>query len=412
MDKILSADPKENLNLIILNILFLCNKSPWPPKEGGAIAMNRLIEGLIDAGHSVKVLAVNSEKYHVRKEDVPQQYLDKTHIEWVDVDLKVKVLPAFLHFLAGKSYHVSRFISVRFKTKLTQVLKQDHFDIVQLETLFMAPYIPVIRAHSNAKITLRLHNIEHLIWQRLFYQNLFSPKGIYFRHLFRTLKKYELKTLCEVDGLLPITEKDAGFFKEHTKTRIKTIPYGVDLPETGDEGVSENALFYIGAMNWMPNQEGIRWFLKNVWPTLNRKFPQLKFYLAGREMPAWLLNLKAENVVVLGEVEDAEQFVRSKRIAVIPLFSGSGIRIKIIESMSLGKAVVSTQMGAEGIDYENAKNIYIADTSEAFIQYISILYTQPELAEKMGREARKLIAEKHQKKEIIRQLTGLYQEIL
>lgn len=376
------------------------------------MAMSQLIEGLVDTGHSVRVLAVNSEKFHANEKDVPKRHLNQINIEWIDLNLSVKIWPAFVHFISGKSYLVSRFVSKEFKNKLIQVLKEEHFDIVQLETLFMAPYIPVIRSYSNAKITLRLHNIEHLIWHRLFYQNMFSPKGIYFHHLFRTLKHYEQKVINDVDALLPITEEDAEFFRNHSKVLVKTIHYGINLPDLFEAEESENALFYIGAMNWMPNIEGIQWFLKNVWPTLNKKFPELKFYIAGREMPSWLMNLKMENVVVLGEVEDAREFVRSRRIAVVPLFSGSGIRIKIIESMSLGKAIVSTQRGAEGIEYENAKNIYIADTAEAFIQYISVLYTQPELAQEMGKSARRLVAEKHQSREIIRQLIGLYQEIL
>lgn len=395
-----------------MKILFLCNKSPWPPKEGGAMAMNQLIEGLIEAGHGVKILAVNSEKYNTKKEDVPLEYLKKSHIEWVDVDLSVKLWPAFLHFVSGKSYHLARFVSKAFETKLIQILQTDHFDIIQLETIFLTSYIPVIRDHSHSRIVLRLHNIEHLIWQRMYCNHRLSLKGIYFHHLFKTLRKYELEVLNDVDALLPISEKDTGFFEQHTRTKIKTIPYGIELPKATNDHESENALFYIGVMNWMPNIEGLRWFLKNVWPPLHRKFPQLKFYIAGREMPLWMRKLKSENIVILGEVEDAEQFVRSKRIGAVPLFSGSGIRIKIVESMSLGKAVVSTSTGAEGIEYENAKNIFIADTAEAFIQNIGILYTQPDLAEKMGREARQLIAEKHQKQEIILQLTELYREIL
>lgn len=395
-----------------MNILFLCNKSPWPPKEGGAMAMNQIVEGLTDAGHSVKVLAVNSKKYNVRKEDVPLEYLNKTNIEWVDLDLSVKIWPAFLNFILGKSYHVARFVSEKFKTKLVQVLKANDYDIVQLETLFMVPYVQLIRANSKSKIVLRLHNIEHLIWQRMYSQNKYSSKGIYFQYLFKTLRDYELKALNRVDALLPITEKDAEFFKKHTATRIQTIPYGVELPETTGDQKTENALFYIGAMNWMPNIEGIQWFLKDVWPALSGKFPQLKFYLAGREMPQWLLQLKTKNIIILGEVPDAKQFVRSKKIAIVPLFSGSGIRIKIIESMSLGKAVVSTRVGAEGIDYEDGKNIFIADTANEFVQAVSTLYEQPEVTEKMGMEARRLIIEKHQNHEIIRQLTKLYQEIL
>jgi len=395
-----------------LKILFLCNKSPWPPKEGGSIAMNQLIEGLIEAGHSVKVLAVNSEKYHTRREDVPEDYLKRTGIEWVDVDLSVKVWPAFVHFVSGKSYHIARFVSEAFKTKLIEILKTQHFDIIQLETLFLGPYIPVIRGYSTSKIVLRQHNIEHLIWKRMYLQNRFSPKGLYFYHLYKTLKNYELNIINEVDAILPITEKDAKFFRERTQTKIQTIPFGMDVSEEKEIQEPENALFYIGAMNWMPNMEGLRWFLKNVWPALTLKFPKLKFYIAGRETPRWLLKLKTKNIIVLGEVENAKQFIRSKKIAVVPILSGSGIRVKIIESMSLGKAVVSTSTGAEGIGYEHGKNIFIADTAKDFIQKISILYTQPHITEKMGRAARQLIIEHHGTQNIIRQLTGLYRKIL
>jgi len=374
--------------------------------------MNQLIEGLIEAGHSVKVLAVNSKKYHARKQDVPQEYLSSTKIEWVNVDLSVRVWPAFIHFISGKSYHVARFVSEAFKAKLIEILETEHFDIIQLETLFLGPYIPVIRANSTSKIVLRQHNVEHLIWKRMYEQNRFSPKGIYFHHLYKTLKNYELNIINEVDAVLPITEKDTVFFRKHTKTKIQTIPFGMDIPEEENVQEPENALFYIGAMNWMPNVEGLRWFLKNVWPALSLKFPKLKFYIAGREMPPWLANLKSKNIIVLGEVEDAVQFVRSKKIAVVPILSGSGIRVKIIESMSLGKAVVSTSTGAEGIDYENGKNIFVADTAEAFIKSISILYTQPELAERMGKEARRLIAKLNSTKGIIQRLTELYREIL
>ncbi len=376
------------------------------------MAMNQLIEGLIEAGHSVKVLAVNSKKYHARKQDVPQEYLSSTKIEWVNVDLSVRVWPAFIHFISGKSYHVARFVSEAFKAKLIEILETEHFDIIQLETLFLGPYIPVIRANSTSKIVLRQHNVEHLIWKRMYEQNRFSPKGIYFHHLYKTLKNYELNIINEVDAVLPITEKDTVFFRKHTKTKIQTIPFGMDIPEEENVQEPENALFYIGAMNWMPNVEGLRWFLKNVWPALSLKFPKLKFYIAGREMPPWLANLKSKNIIVLGEVEDAVQFVRSKKIAVVPILSGSGIRVKIIESMSLGKAVVSTSTGAEGIDYENGKNIFVADTAEAFIKSISILYTQPELAERMGKEARRLIAKLNSTKGIIQRLTELYREIL
>lgn len=395
-----------------MKILFLCNKSPWPTKEGGPIAMNQLIQGLAEEGHTVWVLAVNSKKFNVNPLLVPDEYRKKINIEWVDVDLSIKPISAFYHLFSKKSYHVDRFIAKSFQTKLVNILSNQSFDIVQLETLFMTPYISLIKKYSTAKIVLRAHNIEHLIWQRIYRLSTHPLKKLYLKKLYKTLRQYELNILKEPDALLPISEKDAQFFSNHTTIPIKTIPFGIDLPTINVELEPENALYYIGAMNWMPNAEGVRWFIKEVWPRLTEKHKAIKLYLAGREMPRWMRQIEEKNIIVLGEVSDAAEFIKSKNICIAPLFSGSGIRIKIIESMALGKAVVSTSIGAEGIDVEDSFNISLADSAEEFARAISFLYENPDQAKIMGGNARKLIAEKHNNKEIIESLQCFYKEIL
>jgi len=397
-----------------LRILFICNKSPWPAKEGGPIAMNNLIEGLIVAGNRVKVLAVDSDKYHVAPEDIPSAYRNRTGIEFVHLNLAVKPVSAFLNLFSQQSYHVRRFISKAFEEKLVEILRNENFDIVQMETLFMAPYIHIIRKHSNAKIVLRAHNIEHLIWKRIFSISRNPAKKFYLYHLFTTLENYEKAVLDRFDGLLPITEKDAGFFRSYCQKPVQAIPFGVNLDDYNlhEKQQPENALFHIGAMNWMPNEEGIRWFLREVWPKVQEKFSGLKLYLAGRAMPRWLLELKEKNVVVLGEVPDARDLILSKSISIVPLFSGSGVRIKIIESMSLGRAVISTKTGAEGIEYTEGENILLADTADGFVSAIARLYENPEEAVVLGKNARRLMEAKHDNRKIIGLLEAFYQEIL
>ncbi len=395
-------------------VLFLCNKSPWPPKEGGSMAMNQLIEGLTEAGHKVKVLAVSSSKYPATRMDIPPGYLEKTDIEFVDINLSVKPLPAFLNLFSKESYHVRRFISKDFEKKLTGVLQKEKFDIVQMETLFMAPYLSIIRKYSKAKVLLRAHNIEHLIWKRLALASRNPVKKQYLRHLYTTLENFEKTVLDRFDGILPITEKDALFFKKQSHRPVKTIPFGINTENypLWQNNVPEHALFHIGAMNWMPNQEGITWFLNEVWPGLIRKHPEIKLYLAGRAMPGWLRNLKEKNIIIAGEVPDARAFIASKNISIAPLFSGSGVRVKIIESMAMGKAVVATTTGAEGIEYTPGKEIMIADTPGDFLNAVSDLYLHPSRAEEMGKNARKLMEEKHNNRKIIQRLVQFYHEIL
>jgi len=192
-----------------MKVLIISNKSPYPPREGGPIAMNMIVEGLLEKGHEVKVLAVNSFKYNIREEDIPEEYRKKTGIELIDVDLRIKPLPAFLNLFTGRSYHVERFISSRFRQRLTEVLKGDRFDIVQMETIFVAPYLETVRIHSKARVVLRAHNIEHLIWARVSDSTSNPLKRWYLRHLATTLKRYEHKMLPRFDGIAAITEKDA-----------------------------------------------------------------------------------------------------------------------------------------------------------------------------------------------------------
>ena len=376
--------------------------------------MNNLIEGLIRVGQHVKVLALNTNKYSVNPDDIPDDYRRKTGIELSYIDLSVKPVPAFLNLFTTRSYHVERFKSKDFEKKLIDVLNSTRFDIIQIELLYMSPYIETIRKYSKAKIILRAHNIEHLIWMRLAETEKNPFKKLYLRHLAETLKIYEFHISGQYDGIVPITKKDAAFFESVTQTPVHPVSFGIKIDHSikRNSENTENALFHIGAMNWMPNEEGIRWFLNEVWPSLHKQLPGIKLYLAGRKMPNWLVQLKIDNVIVEGEVPDAGEFIRPRAISIAPLLSGSGIRVKIIESMSLGKTVVSTSVGAEGINYTDKKNILIADTPEEFTSAIAYLYNNPRYAEEMGRNARELVRQDHDIEKIIGQLLAFYQEIL
>jgi polysaccharide biosynthesis protein PslH len=398
-----------------MKILFLCNKSPYPPKEGGPIAMNMIVEGLIHAGHQVKVLAINSNKYYINPDDIPETYRKQTGLELVDVDLSVRPLKAFLNLFSGKSFHVERFKSAKFRERLTGILKNEEFDVVQFEMLYMSAYLDTVKKHSGAVTILRCHNIEHLIWERIA-ENTSNPmRRMYVKHLSRKLKKYELSVVSRFDGIAAITRNDAEFFRMHTrvsKDRITDITFGIEIEKFGavKETFEFPSLFSIGSMNWIPNQEGIRWFLNNVWPDIHSSFPDLTYYIAGRAMPGWLVESRIPNVKVVGEVEDALEFMLSKGVLIVPLFSGSGIRIKIIEAMAAGKAIISTTIGAEGINYTPGENILIADSPCEFFEMVSVSLNDIEFCRRLGSNARNLVITEHSTDQVIRKLEAFYQK--
>ena len=397
-----------------MKILILCNKSPYPAKEGGPIAMNMIIEGLIGAGHQVRVLAMNTNKYYVDPIDIPDEYREKTRIELVYVDLSFRPLKAFFNLFTKQSYHVERFISRAFAPRLAKILKEEEFDVVQFEMTYMRPYLELVRQYSKGKTVLRAHNIEHLIWERISETTTNPLKRIYLRHLARKLKNHELTSINDFDGVAAITKKDADFFVQAgCRVPVADIPFGINLTrfQEPSEGTSEISLFSIGSMNWIPNQEGIRWFLEKVWPDVIRHYPSLKYFIAGREMPVWLTESHYPNVEIIGEVDDALEFMQEHAIMIVPLFSGSGIRIKIIEGMACGKTIISTTIGAEGIHYTNLEDILIADDPFGFIEMISACLNNMVFFNRIGKNARELIKKDYDSDLIIQKLLGFYQKI-
>ncbi len=279
----------------------------------------------------------------------------------------------------------------------------------------MCLYIDTIRKYSKAKISLRAHNLEYLVWERLADSERNPVKRMYLNILTKRLLHFEAKAIEKVDFLIPITSVDAELFEAmNTDASVFVSPAGLDLEDYVIDKSKKDwpGIFHLGALNWMPNVQGIEWFLKEIWPKLHTAFPKLKFYIAGRNMPDWLNKLDRVGVVAVGEVENAVDFMNSKSIMVVPLLSGSGMRIKIIEGLALGKTIVSTSIGAEGIDYEDETDILIADEPDEFINAIKKCINNPDLANRIGKNARQLAEKEYSNKILVGKLIGFYEQKL
>jgi glycosyltransferase involved in cell wall biosynthesis len=398
-----------------MKVLQLCHKSPYPAKDGGCLAILNISQGLINAGIDLKILTIETKKHPFIKSRIPKDFLAKTQIESVFVDTSLNLVDAFSSLITQDSYNISRFFSADFDFKLQEELLKNEYDVVHLESLFMAPYISTVRAHSNARIVLRSHNLEFIIWKRLARQSGNVAKKTYLKLLARQLKNYELDVLNQVDGIAAISKRDAlDFVKLGSKKPKIVIPFGINL-----EGYSTKKnedlpinLFHLGSMDWTPNIEGLNWFLNDIWPKLHKAFPSIHFYLAGRDMPEEFYTKKMPNVHIVGEVEDAKNFIESNSIMIVPLLSGGGIRVKIIEGMALSKAVISTSVGAEGLHYSDKENIWIADKSKDFIEAIAYFNEDNTRISKMGKAARKLVEKDYDESVISKKLISFYEKLL
>jgi len=278
---------------------------------------------------------------------------------------------------------------------------------VQLESVYLATYLPAIKEATNENIAIRLHNIEYQIWERLA-NEASSFRKYYFKDLCSRIKKFEVNAWSEADILIPITDEDAAVVAQLLpEKKIIVAPFGIDISKVKSSKAFEGKWigYHIGAMDWLPNAEGISWFLDNLWGDLHKEVPSFEFHFAGRNMPGSFEKYEQEGVVCAGEVESAQQFIADKKVLIVPLRSGSGIRIKILEAMAAGKLVVSTSVGMQGISgVVPGIHFLLAEEKEDFIRQIKWLMEHKQEAEVIARAGSELVRKEYDEEKIMSRL--------
>ena len=401
-----------------MRILQLCKKFPYPLKDGEAIAVTYLSKALADLGCEITLLSMNTTKHFSDLSKLPSEYNHYKEIYDIDLDNSIKVIDAIKNLFSKESYHVSRYVDAAYKQKLIDLLKSEEYDIIQLETLYLAPYVPIIKEYSKGLVTMRAHNVEFEIWERITKNTNFLPKKIYLNYLTGKLKNFELEQLNTYDYLLPVTERDLETFKKlGYKNGALALPIGLKTDNYTRHGVSVSKkdglnICFIGALDWMPNHEGLEWFLKNVWNRLSEVHDDMYFSVAGRNTPESIMSIREKNVHLHGEVADAVTFINNADIMVVPLFSGSGMRVKILEGMALGKTVITTSLGLEGISAQHKKEILIADSPDEFIEMINYCKNDQSVLEDIGGNARAFVIKYYDNKKNAELLLALYQDMI
>lgn len=389
----------------------ICPRIPFPPHDGGAIAMYDVVSNLSELGHQVTVLAINTPK-HFQPANVLE---DKARLIPVFVDTSLSVWDAIRNLFKPIPYNLERFISPEVEARLTQLLQHETFDVIQIEGLFVAYYVDVIRKICKTPVVLRAHNVEYLIWERLAWNESNALKKAYIKYLAKGIKRFETEYINKFDAIAAITEQDKTRFEEMgAKSRIEFIPAGVEVSRFRKNPKiqpKKHSMFILSSLNWMPNLEGINWFLEHVWKPVSEKLPDLELHIAGKDAPDYLLKLNWPNVYVHGFVPSAADFMQHYDLMLVPLLSGSGMRIKIIEGMALGKCIISTGIGSEGINCISEENILICDEPDAWIDRIVEYYEGKLCHGNIGKKAEQLITDIYDNKIIIQRFLALYESL-
>lgn len=399
-----------------MNVLQLCPRVPYPPTDGGAIAMYDVTAGLIRAGHRVTLLAANTPK-HRQAADALVHLGPGLRLVLVDVDTSLSPLKALKNLLfSPHPYNVERFMSEALAAKLAELLTAEPFDVVQMEGTFVAWYVDVVRRVAPGVPTvLRAHNVEHEIWDQLAQGERQPLKARYLRHLARRLKQFEATYLPRFSAVAAITEPDQRRLRQlGCPEPVTFIPAGVDLTRIQPDPAIKaepKTLFFLGSLDWRPNQEGLEWFLAQVWPEAKKRHPELRLHVAGKNMPDHIKQLRLDGVEVHGFVESAPRYMQQYELMIVPLLSGGGMRVKIIEGMALGKCIVSTGLGSEGIAVRHLHDILVCDDPQQWIEVLS-RYCQGELCHQgVGEQARRTAQLLYDNDQVVQRFVELYQRV-
>lgn len=349
-------------------VLVITPKPPYPKVDGGALAMANLLDMLRLEFEQVDLFCLHTPKHPL----VPSAFpADLTYTAaFTDTTVRLHHIPRAV--LGSRSYRVSRFYQPEADEALRQLLQQNTYRHIILESPYTSPYLDTIRSYSDARVFLRVHNIEFRIWEKIIRDEKNPVKRKWLQGENKKLQRLEHQLFSSVDGLICISPADweaiqAG--SEHAPGIVVpfTLPSSPALAQTTSHPTDhKHHLFHIGAMDWEPNREAMQWFLENVFPVMLTENPKLEFHMAGRSMEPRFLSWQQDHVTVHGEVKDAAAFMQNFDLMVVPLLSGSGIRIKIMEALMLGIPVVSTSVGLSGLDLQAGTEVLVADTPEAF----------------------------------------------
>lgn len=366
-------------------------------------------------GVEITLFSINPHKHAVDVEDIYDPVFDAIKFHSYSLDTDANFIGALFNIFSNESYNVSRYYEEGAARQLEDILREDEFDIIQFESLFVVPYLEVVKENSKAKLIYRAHNMLFEVWERLSQTEKFTPKRQYLQFLARRLKAYESEQINRFHRIFAISEPDRHhIIKLGCEASVDVFPVSLDFEQYQADISRLNfpTLFHLGSMDWIPNKEGIEWFLDEVWPDIEELNLELRFYIAGRNMPKKFFEYESDNVVVEGEIFDAVEFMNSKAIMIVPLLSGSGMRVKILEGMAMSKCIIATTIAAEGIACEHGKDILLADSPDEFYRYILQCLTQPKKWKEIGLQARKTVEREYHISTVSQRMFKVYLQLL
>jgi glycosyltransferase involved in cell wall biosynthesis len=396
---------------IAVRILFLLPDFVLPAESGlrvRALSQLRLLSSMEDV-ETITVLSLSSSRVPADRLRMLERQLPKVHAEVPVVrDSRIRrSSTALLHFLRRRLVHNEPYlIAVNNCSNMYDLidrhLRAENYDIVYLGYLGMAAYLDDVRRLApRARLILEQHNVEWQIFSRLA-TDLHGP----IRHLARleawALKCFERKALRQVDSVIAISEADAAQFRNMAGVEPVVVPPYVEPREPRAEVTKEAHVGYIGHLAWQPNVIGIDWFCREVWPLVRQRIPDSRLTIAGPglrknaagelEVPcAW----QRPGISTVGFLDDLDQLYSTVVAMIAPVFGGSGVRMKLLETMSAGMPTVTTPDGAAGLHVADGREVLIARGADSFAEGLVSILSDADLRGRLRQGGYSFLASHH-----------------
>ena len=305
------------------------------------------------------------------------------------------------------------------KRALEHLLRDQDFDIIQIESIHLMSYLPIVQeARKPPVVVCDWHNVESELMQRYSQREPGRLRRAYASRTARLMSEFEKRALRDFDAHVAVSQRDAERLRAiNPDARIFVIENGVDTDfysalQANDESITRRIVF-VGSMDYHANIDGAVNFAREVWPHLRARQPELIFTIVGKDPAAEVRNLaQIPGIEVTGTVDDVRPFYREARAAVVPLNVGGGSRLKILEAMAAGVPVVSTRLGAEGLDVHHDENILIADTNEQLVEAIISVVENKTRHDHLSAAGRALVSRRYDWSSLGAALFSAYEELL
>lgn len=435
-----------------MNILFLAPRLPLPADTGGKIRTYNIIKQIAKK-HLVHLVCFSFEM------------MDQESVkEFARMNVAVTLIPVrednftekAIGLLLGQfPYSIMKYYSKNMENALIALKRSNPFDLIHVDHLHMAHYRHFF---AGTPAVLDEHNVEYRILERCVPVERSLIKKWIFRNQAVKMKTFESRAVKEFSGCLAVSEDDADILKEigGSNAFVQVIPNGVDTEYFNSVGqlpvnqlaswpvgqlpvdpmnkptdqqdigltgklanrqtgkLTESSLVFTGSMDWLPNDDAVLFFSKEILPLIWEKDPNVKFYIVGKSPSQAIQTLAGQEprIVVTGRVDDVRPYIAQAKAFVVPIRIGGGTRLKILEAMSMEKPVVSTTIGAEGIKHTDGKDILLADQPQDFADKVVSLLNDDYRAERMGVLARKLVCDQYDWNIIGQKIYSLYEEVV